>query len=285
MAIPVELIGKRIKGRVYNRNNYSLNTRLSKLKKMRDKICLFYLMFTSLFLIGNSGKCQDAGEIIQKMEDLTRGEESYSEVIMQIVRPRYTREISMKSWALGEDYSLILITGPARDRGIAYLKREKEIWNWLPTIDRLIKLPPSMMSQSWMGSDFTNDDLVRESSTVDDYTHRLIGTEKIEGYECYKIELIPKPDRPIVWSKVIMWIAIEKYFQLKTEQYDERDELVNTISFSDIVKFGDREIPAKMVMVPEDKKGNQTVLIQEKIDFNPSLKETFFSIQNLQRIR
>lgn len=252
---------------------------------MTGKKAFFFLLLFYMFFTHDRGFAQDAREIIKKMEALTRGDETYSEVVMQIVRPRYSREIRMRTWALGQDYSLILITGPARDRGIAYLKREKEIWNWVPTIDRLIKLPPSMMSQSWMGSDFTNDDLVRESSIIDDYTHHLLGKETVQNYECYKIEMIPNPDTPIVWSKVIVWVAVDHYFQLKTEQYDERDELINTIIFSEVKLLGDREIPSKMVMVPEDKKGHQTILIQEKIDFNPNLNEDFFSIQNLQRVR
>jgi len=228
---------------------------------------------------------QDATEIIRKMEDQMRGDKVYTEVVMEIVRPRYTRSMSMKSWALGEDYSLILVTAPARDRGIAYLKREKEIWNWMPTIDRLIKLPPSMMSQSWMGSDFTNDDLVRESSTINDYEHRILNDEEIDGYPCYQIELIPKPDAPIVWGKVLMWVSKEHYFQLRVEQFDERMEVVNRISFSDIRQFGDRQVPARMELVPLDKKGHKTVLIQEVMDFDIQVDKDFFSIQNLQRVR
>lgn len=219
------------------------------------------------------------------MEDLTRGDRSYMEVRMQIVRPRYTREIAMRSWAIGDDYSLIFITAPARDRGIGYLKREREIWNWMPAIDRLIKLPPSMMSQSWMGSDFTNDDLVRETSVIEDYTHRYLGRETIEGYDCHIIEMVPKPDRPIVWSKVVTWIAVEEDFQLRTEQYDERSDLVNTISFSDVQTFGKRRMPARMELTPHEKKGHATVLITEAIDFEPDLNTDFFSVQNLQRLR
>ena len=230
-------------------------------------------------------QAQNATTIIKKMEDLTRGDKSYSEVTMKIVRPRYTREIGMRSWTLGEDFSLIQITAPNRDRGTAYLKREKEIWNWVPNIDRLIKLPPSMMSQSWMGSDFSNDDLVRESSTIEDYEHQLLGMEKMNGFECYKIELIPKPNKPIVWSKVIIWIAKDDYFQVKNEQYDERGELVNTIEFSEVKQFGNRKIPSRMVLTPHNKRGHQTELIQEKIDFELDIQEDFFSIQNLQRLR
>lgn len=238
-----------------------------------------------LFVMSVMSMAQDAGEIIRKMEDRMRGDEVYMEVTMEIVRPRYTRSMSMKSWALGEDFSLILVTAPARDRGIAYLKRDKEIWNWMPSIDRLIKLPPSMMSQSWMGSDFTNDDLVRESSTITDYEHKLLGQEETGGYTCYKIELIPKPHAAVVWGKVLVWVSTEHYFQLRTEQYDERMELVNTIVFSDVKDLGGREIPVRMELTPHDKKGHKTVLIQESADFSPGLDASFFSIQNLQRVR
>lgn len=254
------------------------------------KTCLHIPLLTlAVFLLNpiipNLAIAQNAREIIQKMEDRMRGDEVYMEVTMEIVRPRYSRSMSMKSWALGEDYSLILVTAPARDRGVAYLKREREIWNWMPTIDRLIKLPPSMMAQSWMGSDFTNDDLVRESSTINDYEHRLIGEGEIDGYSCYKIEMIPKPDAAIVWGKVLVWVSTEHYFQMRGEQYDERMELVNTIVFSDVKNLGGREIPAKMELVPEDKQGHRTVLVQEKVDFNPGLDVSFFSIQNLQQVR
>lgn len=248
--------------------------------KLYSKILLFLSLF--LFSVADA---QNAAEIIKKMEDKMRGDKAYMEVSMQIVRPRFTRELSMKSWSMGEDYSLILITAPARDNGIAYLKRQREIWNWMPSIDRLIKLPPSMMSQSWMGSDFTNDDLVRESSTIDDYTHKLLRKEQKNGYECYVIELIPKPNAPIVWGKVIIWVATNHYFQLRTEHYDERMQLVSYIDFSEVKNLGGREIPSKMEMVPVDKNGHKTILIQHSADFNPNINEDFFSIQNLKRVR
>lgn len=252
---------------------------------MKGKIFITGILIVLLLGVKCLVQAQDPKDLLQKMEEVTRGDATYSEVTMQVIRPRYTREISLKSWALGNDYSLILVTAPARDRGIAYLKRDKEIWNWMPSIDRLIKLPPSMMSQSWMGSDFTNDDLVRESSIIEDYNHRLLGKEKVENYDCYKIEMIPKPDKPIVWSKVIVWISSEKYFQLKNEQFDERGELVNTIIFSDVKRLGGRDLPAVMTLIPEGKKGHKTILTQSFIDFDPDHNESFFSIQNLKRIR
>ena len=143
---------------------------------------------------------QDPREIIRQMENNMRGTSSYTEMTMETVRPRYTREISMRSWSLGDDYSLIVVTAPARDQGTAFLKRGNEIWNYVPNIDRTVKMPPSMMSQSWMGSDFTNDDLVRGSSTVDDYTHQLLSEETVDGHACYVIEMTPKPETPVAYE-------------------------------------------------------------------------------------
>jgi outer membrane lipoprotein-sorting protein len=204
---------------------------------------------------------------------------------MIIERSTWSREISMKNWTLGNEYSLIYITAPAKEKGQVFLKRKNEMWNWVPTIERMIKIPPSMMMQSWMGSDFTNDDLVRESSLVKDYTHKLAGEEIIQGYDCYKIELSPKPDAPVVWGKIFMWISKDKYFWLKAEYYDEDDYLVNTETLSEIKRMDDREMPTRLEMIPVDKEGQKTVLIFDEIEFNINLKESFFSQQNMRRIR
>lgn len=245
-----------------------------------------HLLTLSVLLCALVGASQGhADEILRKMETVMRGDQLYAEITMEIVRPRYTREMTMKSWAMGEDYSLILVTEPARDRGTAYLKREREIWNWMPSIDRMIKLPPSMMGQSWMGTDFTNDDLVRESSVIDDYTHRIVREELVGEVLCYVIELVPKPDKPIVWSKVLMWIAKDGYFQVKVEQYDERGGLVNTLSFGKVRTFGKRTLPTEIILEPATKRGHRTVLRNDVMDFNPDFDESFFSVMNLQRIR
>ncbi|TVQ79608.1 MAG: outer membrane lipoprotein-sorting protein [Flavobacteriales bacterium] len=224
-------------------------------------------------------------EIIRKMEERMRGETAQMELSMTIVRPRFTREISMRSWAKGEDYSLILITGPARDRGTAFLKRYKEIWNYLPTVDRMIKLPPSMMGQSWMGSDFSNDDLVRESSTINDFNHRILRSEKIDGLDCWVIESIPKPESSIVFSKIILWISKENFYHLRSENFDERGERVSTVVLSDIKTLGNRSMPTRMEMTPDDKPGHKTILVYTKAVFDEALTDDFFSVQNLKSIR
>lgn len=228
---------------------------------------------------------QNANEIIRKMDQVMRGESSYAEMTMKIERPRYDREVSMKAWAKGDDFSLILITGPARDRGNAYLKRRSEIWNYVPNIDRTIKMPPSMMSQSWMGSDFTNDDLVRESSTVDDYEHKVLREENYRGMEAWVLELVPHPDTPVVWGKVIVWVLMEDFLQLRSEQYDQQNELASTIEFDEIEMKGGRKIPTKLTMTPADKPDHRTILKYSELEFNIDIEESFFSKANMKRVR
>lgn len=228
---------------------------------------------------------QDATGIIQKAENKLRGSSSKGEMTMTIIRPDWTREVGIKSWALGTEYSLILITGPARDKGSTFLKRKQEMWSWQPSIDRTIKMPPSMMMQSWMGSDFTNDDLVKESSIITDYDHKLLGSQKMEGRDCWKIELIAHEDAPVVWGKILLWVDKEESMQLRTEFYDEDDYLVNTMIGSDIKKLGGRWLPAKLEIIPAEEEGHKTVLQYISLDFNTNIKESFFSMQNMKRVR
>lgn len=247
------------------------------------------MKFTSLLAVFvlsmNFANAQDAAEIIRRAEDKLRGASSYSEMKMTVVRPDWSREVTLKSWSVGTEKSLILITGPARDKGVAFLKRDQEIWNWQPTIDRSIKMPPSMMMQSWMGSDFTNDDLVRESSILKDYNHRILGEEMIGDRKCWKIELQPKPEAAVVWGKIQMWIDKTDYLQLKTTFYDEDDYLVNTMQGKAIKQLGGKLLPSIMEVIPAEEEGHKTILEYITLDFNVNLKDDFFSVQNMKRVR
>ncbi len=227
---------------------------------------------------------QSALEIVRKADLNMRGESSESEIVMTIVRPNWTRSITMKGWSMGTHYSMVYITAPARDAGTSFLKRRNEIWNWVPNIGRTVKLPPSMMMQSWMGSDFTNDDLVRESSIVEDYTHTLLGEATIEGLSCHKIEMKPKPDAPVVWDRIVVWISKDDYLQLRSEFYDEFGELVNIMVGSDVKVFDGRKIPSRLEMIPVEKKGHKTVMEYKKLTFKTNLKEDFFSVANMRRV-
>lgn len=245
------------------------------------KIALFiFVIFAPKFIMA-----QDALEIVKKSDEKIRGiQSSYSEFKMTILRPDWSREIEMKAWAKGTEYSLIVVTAPSREKGTAFLKRENEIWNWQPNIDRVIKLPPSMMMQSWMGSDFKNDDLVRESSVVKDYVHTLLGEEEIEGMECYKIELIPKEDAPVVWGRIITWIDKEEYIQLKTEFFDEDNYLVNTMVGKDIREMGGKIIATAMEIIPEDEPENKTILEYKELEFDIPVEDRLFSINHLKTV-
>jgi len=233
----------------------------------------------------NQLRAQSAVDIVQKSIDLLNGKSSQATVEMTIIRPKYTRSLEMKSWSAGNNYFMVYISSPAQEKGQVFMKRETDMWNWIPKISRMIKIPPSMMSQSWMGSDFTNDDLVKVNSLVVDYTHRILGEEDIEGYDCHKIELIPTPESPVVWGKVNMWIAKEESFQMRMEYYDEDMELVNLMEASDVKQFGDRLLPSKIVMTPVKKKGLKTQMVTLEQSFNVDIDKEFFSQQNMKRVR
>jgi hypothetical protein len=227
----------------------------------------------------------DATEIVRRADQRIRGKTGYAEFRMKLIRPDWSREVSMKSWSKGIEYSLILVTAPARDKGSSFLKRGDEVWNWVPSVEKVIKIPPSMMLQSWMGSDFTNDDLVKESSMVVDYTHRAVGDSTILGRDCWKIEMTPKPDAAVVWGAVLIWVSKQDDLELRVEYYDEDGVLINVMTLSDVKMLGGRLLPSRLEMVPVDKPGNKTVLIYQDAWFDKPIEDSFFSIQNMKRIR
>jgi len=248
------------------------------------RIITFALLLTLGFGLMSFTGDMTAKEIIEKSDQKLRGETSKATIKMTIVRPSWEREMTMKSWSKGTEYSLIIVEAPARDKGTGFLKREKELWNWQPTIDRTIKMPPSMMMQSWMGSDFTNDDLVRESSIVTDYTHELMGEEEVDGRMCYKIKLIPKPDAPVVWGEIITWIDKQEFMQLRTEFYDEDGYLVNTMIGKQIKELDGRLLPSIMEMIPADEEGHKTRIEYVNLEFDVSIDKSFFSIRKMQQL-
>ena len=180
---------------------------------------------------------------------------------------------------------MTLITSPAKEKGQTFLKRKTEMWHYMPNIGRMVKLPPSMMTDGWMGSDYTNDDILKESSMLHDFSHRIIGEEKVDNLECYKIEMIAREDAAIVWGKIIKWISKKDYLILQSEFYDEDGYIVKTEYGKEIEKMDGRTIPTKIEIVPADKKNQKTVVKINNIKFNMPLEEPFFSQQNMQRVR
>ncbi len=243
------------------------------------------LIIPLIMLASDAAASPDAKEIVRRSDYNSRGEKQYAEIKMTIIRPEWTRSLSLKTWSLGSDYSMILITAPARERGQVFLKRGSEMWNWVPSIERIVSIPASMMMQSWMGSDFTNDDLLNEASIVNDYNHKIVGEEESGGLECWKIELLPLDDAPVVWGKIYLWISKQGYHQMRSEYFDEYGDLINYHTAKDIKTLGGREIVTYIEVVPADKKGHRTVLEIEKADFSPNIEESFFSQQNMRRVR
>jgi hypothetical protein len=226
-----------------------------------------------------------AKDVIRMSDSTMRGTSSYSEITMSIVKPEWSREMSMKAWSLGEDYGLVLVTAPSRDRGAVTLKRMTEVWNWLPGIERVIKIPPSMMLQSWLGSDFTNDDLVKESSIVEDYTHAFAADTVIDGYLCYRIVMIPRENVAVVWGKVVVSITRDHFVQMRSEMYDEDGYLSKVLRADRIKRMGGRMVPSRLVMEPADKHDQRTIMEYTDLQFDVPLQESFFSLQNMQLVR
>jgi hypothetical protein len=226
-----------------------------------------------------------AVEIIQKADEKVRGKTNHTIMEMQIVRPTWSRTISMKSWSNGLDYSMTYITAPAKDLGQVFMKRETEMWNWMPSIGRMIKIPASMMSQGWMGSDYTNDDILKESSIVRDYNHSIDKEEVVEGMNCYKIEMIPKEEVAVIWAKVYKWITKDEFIQIKSEYYDEDDDLVKSDFGYDFKEMDGRIIPSRVEIVPAGEEGKKTVILIKEVQFDIDLPTTYFSQQNMKRIR
>jgi len=251
---------------------------------MKTTRYIFITILIGLIAFSKAG-AQTAKEIVTKAEDNIRGLSSVTEMTIKIKRPTWSRTMSMKGWTKGEEYSMIVVTAPAKDAGTVFLKRVKEIWNWLPNIERVVKLPPSMMSQSWMGTDLTNDDLVKASSRIDDYNHKIVGDSVIEGRKCWKIEMIPLPQAAVVWSKVYMWIDRKDYLELRLEFYDEDNKLVNVMQSSDIRTIGGRVMPVKLEMIPVQKKGQETIITYTSAVFNQPISVDFFTTQNMKKVK
>jgi outer membrane lipoprotein-sorting protein len=237
----------------------------------------------SLFVLA-SGEVQDAAEIVRIADQKLRGEYSRGTTRIEIVRPSYTRALTMEHWSKGSDLYMLLITSPERDKGSAFLKRGKQIWNWLPSIERTVKLPPSMMTQSWMGTDFTNDDLVRQSSLVVDYTHAMLAEEQVSGRGCWKIELTPRPEAAVVWGRVVLWIDTSDYMQMRGEYYDEDGFLVNTVLGKEPMAFGGKLLPSVLEVIPADKEGYKTVMTTLSLDFDVKIEDAFFTQRKMRSL-
>jgi len=256
---------------------------------MRLKIFLMFLAGVMIF--GPFGAAAeddfteaDIHRLIQEVDTLYRSESSYAELEMEIVTPHWQRTLAMDSWTEGMDKTFIRITSPLKEKGVATLRIDNEMWNFLPKTNKVMKIPPSMMMSSWMGSDFTNDDLVKEFSLFDDYTYELATVGDAVDSLVY-INCIPREDLPIVWGNIIIAVTRESHLPVWQRFYDEKGKLMRVMTYSEVKRFGNRRLPAVMDMVPQNKEGHKTVIRYTEIDFNIKGDESIFSLRNLRSLK
>ena len=222
-----------------------------------------------------------AADILNRVDDLYRGRSSHGVMTMKVTNPNYERELKMEFWSRGTEESLIRILAPKKERGTATLKNGNNIWNYLPKVDRTIKIPSSMMGGSWMGSDFTNDDLVKEHRMAEDYDSTFTSSPGM-GQDIIEITCKPKPNAPVVWGKVLVRAHRSDLIPREVLYYKEDGALARRLTFSDVREIDGHKIPTKMTMVPIKKKGHRTVVTYEKIQFDVSVPERLFTVANLR---
>ncbi len=224
---------------------------------------------------------EQARAIVRRMDDLYRSKSSYAQLEMEIVTPDWSRTLVLRGWTEGLDRMLVRILEPKKEAGVGTLRIGNEMWNYLPKTDKVIKIPPSMMMSSWMGSDFTNDDLVKEFTFIDDFTFRMAPPPSPEPGLLY-VECRPKPGVPIVWDKIVIAVRASDDLPVRQEFYDEKGRVARVMTYSDIRTFGRRTIPAVMEMTPRTKQGYKTVLRYKDVQFDLALDASLFSLRSLQ---
>jgi len=223
----------------------------------------------------------DLDAAVTHFEDLYRSTSSIARAELIITTPRQTRKLQMKAWSEGTEKALITIEAPPREKGTSTLKVDDNLWNYLPKIKRTIRIPPSMMLSSWMGSDFTNDDLVREASFREDYGYELTGPS--EDPPGWVVTFEAKPDIVGLWNRMTLVLNETGTIPIKAEYYDRKDRLARVMSWSEVKIFDGRRIPSKMKLIPKDKEGHATELVYLEIDFDVDLPKSMFSLSRLEQ--
>lgn len=245
----------------------------------------FSLLILSIFILGLTATvhAQTAKDIVKKSDDLMRGLKSYAKITMKIQRPEWSRELKMDTWSEGTEKAFIRTLAPAKEKGVTFLKIGREAWNYLPSAERIIKIPPSMMLQSWMGSDFTNDDLVKADSLVVDYTHKIEKEYEKDGIKVWQLLLIPKENAPVVWGKVVLTVRQDNWVTTRCDYFNEDMELVKYFQTSNIQKIEGKFVPMQFTMTNVKKSGHSTTIIYNELTFKPKIGPDTFSKSNLKR--
>jgi len=239
----------------------------------------FILLLIPLVLLPSPLWATDLQGLVRKVEQQYMGLSSKSRMEMSVRSEHWQRSLMMDSWSLGREYFLIRIIAPPKERGVTTLKADKEVWNYLPKVDRVIKVPPSMMGGAWMGSHITNDDLVKANKIDEEYSFSLLE----ETAEHLLIECLPQPDAAVVWGKVIYEIRLPQEVPGRVTYFDEEMIKVRELIFDEVQKIDDRFIPLRMTIQPTDKPDESTVIRYSELKFNTGIDQSFFSLRNLKR--
>lgn len=227
----------------------------------------------------------DVAALVDRIDQLLSGRSSIAVMTMAIKTPSWSRSLTLKAWTEGKDYALIrILEGGPRETGMMTLKREKQLWNWLPQAGRVMKLPSGMMGDSWMGSDFTNDDLVRGSSLTDDFETSVAGIERVADREAWRAVLVPKPSAVVVWGRIEMLIDRKTCLPVSQQFFDEDGELARRMRFSAFRQVGWRQFPTQMTVVPAEE-GRETSITYSEIEFDVDIPDSTFSLQRLRQGR
>jgi len=242
------------------------------------KTLRFCLPFLAFVLLATPAFAIDLRQLIREVEDQHIGLSSHARMQMEVSTEHWQRSLTMEAWSLGRDHFLVRILEPPKERGVATLKVVQEVWNYLPKVDRVIKVPPSMMGGAWMGSHITNNDLVKAAHIDEDYDFTLLE----ETDASWSIEGLPRPNAAVVWGKIVYHVRKADRVPLLVEYFDEKMVKVRDIRFEDVRRVGDRTIPLRMTVQPLDTPQERTVLQYEKITFDIPLEKDFFSLRNLK---
>lgn len=224
----------------------------------------------------------DVERVMDYIDDLYRSESSYSRMRMTVVRERGDRTLELEAWSRGAEEALIVIRAPAREAGTATLRTEDGLWNYAPRADRLIRIPTGLLSESWMGSHFTNDDLVRETSYLDDYEATLAAVER-DGAPYLEATLTPRPDAPVVYSRLVFLIVPDDWVPVRADYYDE-GEIIRSMVFRDIETIAGKKVPMTMILQPTDEPDERTVVEYLELELDVPVDPSYFTRQGLRRV-
>ena len=244
----------------------------------------FFLLILLVIPALGAAEERDAKSIVRDAIDHWRGVSSYTEMTMIIHRPDWERSMTMRAWTKGDDRSLVRVIEPKKDRGNGELKHETRMMSYSPKINRVIKIPSSMMGQSWMGSDFSNKDVARADEIVDEYVHTLLSTEKIDGIIVYEIEAIPHEDAAVVWGSEVLRIR-EDHVVLEHSFFDQDGELVKSLQTMEITDMGGRTIAKRQRMNKAEKPDEWTEIQIIDVDYEVELSDSLFTLSNLRNPR